>query len=98
MKPCENCGNDHDESFETGRFCSKKCKYGFSTKAKRKEINEKVRLKIIGSGHDKITNICVICGNSFTVKWNKRNQTTCSLSCSSKLRWSRKEYQDLMKI
>jgi hypothetical protein len=35
---CENCGEDHDGSYGSGRFCSIKCARGFSTKEKRKEI------------------------------------------------------------
>lgn len=42
MKKCENCKNEHDGSYGSGRFCTSKCARGFSTKAKRKEINEKV--------------------------------------------------------
>ncbi|MCQ2975068.1 MAG: endonuclease domain-containing protein [Bacteroidales bacterium] len=39
---CENCNCEHDGSYGSGRFCSCKCARCFSTKAKRKEINEKV--------------------------------------------------------
>ncbi len=43
---CENCGNVHGGNYGSGRFCSIKCARGFSTKSKRKEINEKVSLKM----------------------------------------------------
>jgi len=43
---CENCNNDHDGSYGSGRFCSSKCARGFSTKEKRKEINKKVSKKL----------------------------------------------------
>jgi len=46
---CENCKEKHDGSYGSGRFCSKKCAKGFSTKAKRKEINKKVSEKLKGS-------------------------------------------------
>lgn len=46
MKTCENCGREHDGSYGSGRFCSTKCSRGFSTKAKRQEINEKVSKKL----------------------------------------------------
>ena len=49
MKECENCKSEHDESYGSGRFCSSKCARGFSTKEKRKEINEKVSKTITGS-------------------------------------------------
>lgn len=45
---CENCNNEHDGSYGSGRFCSSKCARGFSTKAKRKEISEKVSKKLKG--------------------------------------------------
>jgi len=43
---CENCENEHDGTYGSGRFCSTKCARGFSTKAKRKEINERVSKKL----------------------------------------------------
>lgn len=45
---CENCSIEHDGSFASGRFCSRKCSRGFSTKAKRQEINKKVSQKTKG--------------------------------------------------
>ena len=45
---CENCGIDHDGEYGSGRFCSAKCARGFSTKSKRKEINEKVSRSLTG--------------------------------------------------
>ena len=42
MYKCEKCGIDVIKKFSSGRFCSKKCARSFSTKAKRKEINQKV--------------------------------------------------------
>jgi hypothetical protein len=39
---CENCGNEHDGSYGSGRFCGSKCARGFSSKDKRLEINKKV--------------------------------------------------------
>lgn len=43
---CENCNKEHDGSYGSGRFCSSKCARCFSSRAKRKEINEKVSLKL----------------------------------------------------
>lgn len=39
---CENCQQEHNGEYGSGRFCSVKCARGFSTKANRKEISEKV--------------------------------------------------------
>lgn len=45
---CENCEQEHDGKYGSGRFCNGKCARGFSTKAKRKEINEKVSKSLTG--------------------------------------------------
>lgn len=45
---CENCQNYHSGNYGSGRFCSKKCARGYSTKAKRDEINQKVSNKLSG--------------------------------------------------
>ena len=42
MKICENCGCEHDGTYGSGRFCSRKCARCFSTKGKRSEINDKI--------------------------------------------------------
>jgi hypothetical protein len=45
---CECCENEHDASYGSGRFCSLKCARGFSTKAKRQEINAAVSKRLKG--------------------------------------------------
>lgn len=45
---CENCSGVHDGSYASGRFCSVECSRGFSTKAKRLEINAKISAKTKG--------------------------------------------------
>lgn len=39
---CEYCSKEHDGKYGSGRFCCQECARGFSTRAKRKEINKKV--------------------------------------------------------
>ena len=82
MKVCENCEAEHDGSYGSGRFCSTKCARGFSTKAKRKEINEKVskKLKKELKTYEKE---CKVCDSIFLT--NKENRTVCSKKCVSKL-------------
>lgn len=46
---CENCEVEQDGSFGSGRFCSRKCSAGFSTKAKRADINARVSEKLTGT-------------------------------------------------
>lgn len=41
---CENCNIPHNSDYGSGRFCSSKCARSFSTKAKRKEINQKISI------------------------------------------------------
>ena len=45
---CENCQCNHTGEYGSGRFCSPKCARGYSTKIKRKEINEKVSKTLTG--------------------------------------------------
>lgn len=45
---CEYCLQDNSKTYGSGRFCSKKCASAFSTKAKRREINEAVSRKLTG--------------------------------------------------
>lgn len=73
MKKCENCCNDHKGEYGSGRFCSMKCSRGFSTKEKRKEINEKVSNKLKKVTEEKN---CLICG----IPTGSKNKT-CSKKC-----------------
>lgn len=84
MKECENCGEHHEGSYGSGRFCSGKCARGFSTKDKRKEINEKVSSKL-NTSYD-IVRICKHCLHEFTINSSKKNQECCSRSCATKHR------------
>lgn len=45
---CENCKTEINSSYGSGRFCSSRCARSFSTKSKRKQINEKVSSALIG--------------------------------------------------
>ena len=45
---CENCNGEHEGSYGSGRFCSKVCARGFSTKHKREIINQKVSATLTG--------------------------------------------------
>lgn len=42
MKLCENCGKEHTGEYASGRFCTRKCARGFSSKNNREEISKKV--------------------------------------------------------
>ena len=48
MKICEMCEEEHDGLYGTGRFCNQKCARGFSTKAKRSDINTISHEQLVG--------------------------------------------------
>jgi very-short-patch-repair endonuclease len=79
---CENCEIEHDGSYGSGRFCSSKCARGFSTKAKRKEINQKVSEALTGTGNGNVKIKCKNCGKIFEREWRLRNREYCSPLCS----------------
>jgi len=47
---CNNkkCNKEHDGSYGSGRFCSRKCARSFSTQERRQEINRKVSNTLTG--------------------------------------------------
>jgi len=103
---CENCNNEHDGSYGSGRFCSIKCARGFSTKNKRKEINEKVSKKMQGNipwnkGQVFVSKVESICKwdncNNIVVNYctSKDHKKFCSKECLAK--WQKK-YLKYMKF
>lgn len=93
---CEYCGNKfYGKLNNTNRFCCKKCARGFSTKEKRKEINEKVSKKLKIKARPKIIKKCAFCNKEFIVKWSKRNQQCCSNLCAVTF-WANKPEQKEM--
>lgn len=50
---CECCQKEHSGTYGSGRFCGVVCARSFSTKSKRKEINEKVSRKVSGRSHSR---------------------------------------------
>lgn len=78
MKKCENCEEEHVGEYGSGRFCSNKCARGFSTKANRSLINEKVKLKLTIDTYKKI---CKECQNGFETKIKRL--IFCSNQCSA---------------
>lgn len=76
--------------YSSGEFCSKSCAAGFSTKAKRKEINAKVSKILTGYkyvrtkiSHGKKPKICPVCLETFYV-YNSSKQICCSRVCNGK--------------
>jgi len=104
MSKCENCEQEHNERYGSGRFCCSKCAKGFSTKAKRKEINRKLskynkellkggkRIGFCSPIKKAILKTCAECDKTFETK--KEDQLCCSISCASKYRWKDFEYKN----
>ena len=82
MKACENCEVEIHQVYGSGRFCSSKCARGFSTKNKRKEINERVSIKLKKNPH-LVTIKCKECTVEFVRRWRQRKQIFCSKACSA---------------
>ena len=82
MRSCENCGQNHTVQYGSGRFCSSKCARGFSTKQKRKEINEKVSKKLKRERTLREERTCQICKKKFIVKITSTVKT-CSVKCGA---------------
>lgn len=82
IKVCENCGNKHDGSYASGRFCCDECSKSFATKNKRNEINEKISnsIKLLSRKKYELNpKFCKICGKK--IKWENRNRQTCCKEC-----------------
>jgi len=82
---CENCDKKHDGNYGSGRFCSKKCARGFSTKEKRKEINKKVSIALGGTGKKRI---CLFCGKE------TNNKKFCNNQCQGN--FAIKQFEDIV--
>lgn len=96
---CECCNKEHNGNYGSGRFCSRKCARSFSTKAKRKEINEKVSKKLKGTTRSKkLKLVCKECGKEFIVKYSNRKQQTCSNACRHKFRYNKNNKKYLHNI
>ena len=85
-KMCEYCGVEEAvkySKYSNGKFCSRECARGFSTKAKRKDINQTVSEKLTGSGNGDVTKVCPTCGVDFSMTYQHRYRTFCSTKCAN---------------
>lgn len=95
---CKNC-NDNEaikySKYSSGLFCSKSCSASFSTKEKRKEINEKVKKTL--TKREIEFKFCINCGKRFEIvrkRDREKDRKTCSKSCSLTVRWKDPEYRE----
>jgi hypothetical protein len=90
MKVCENCNCEHDGSFASGRFCTKKCAKSFSTKNNRNEINKKISKSLSKNKFEPIKRKCKECSKEFIIhEFRRRNKLFCCRSCASKFNISK---------
>lgn len=80
---CESCNKIHEGTYGSGRFCSQECARSFSTKDKRKEINEKVSKTLKSKYSREIIKDCLFCGKEISLPYYKRKQKTCSRKCGA---------------
>lgn len=72
-KFCERCGKEHDGSYGSGRFCSKKC--ANSRKLSEEQIKKiSFSLKEYYNGLEKVGRECKTCGKIFYSKDNSRKE------------------------
>lgn len=91
---CKNCELKEGvkySKYSTGDFCCRECARGFSTKEKRKNINNAVSKKLKGRGNDDVEKVCPLCDKKFIVCWAHRKQKNCSVECVNKKRAERKK-------
>lgn len=93
MYICEKCNSNHNGEYGSGRFCSQRCSRSYSTSSNRSSINEKIGRSIKGSGNPPIIKNCIYCGNEFIASWKRKDQKSCSVSCSMKSNWVNLEYR-----
>lgn len=93
---CEYCGNPHDGSYGSGRFCCQSCSRKYSS-----IINNKSRITSISSSmnkyyssdrfirkDDEVEAICKVCGKKF-LRSRRSKRSTCSKECLSELKSSK---------
>ena len=75
MKLCENCGNEHDGSYGSGRFCCKHCRLSHNAKQQKTHPTpEQLKLRV-GFGSKKRSTLwkCTECGLTFSTRAQLRN-------------------------
>jgi len=91
MKKCEKCNNEHDESYGSGRFCSKQCSnsrtWTEEDKQKRSisvKNSEKTKAIIKNRLEQRIYKKCPMCNILFPIQNGTKNKIYCSKQCYNK--------------
>lgn len=87
---CENCKQPHDGTFASGRFCNSKCARGFSSKAKRLEINAKISQALKGktSPHK---------GKNYSWSIEAKDRVKSKKIIESEMRWKTAPFESIQK-
>lgn len=82
---CEYCGNEHDGTYGSGRFCNITCRNRFNYIKARKQfvINVKERARIKHEKEQNTEYICELCGKHYLLK-DGISKRFCSNFCSKK--------------
>lgn len=85
MNKCENCEEEHEGKYGSGRFCSNKCSKSFSSKVNREETNKKISKSLLNNKNVKKKEIeykkCKECNNDFLAI--RKIRIFCSNKCSA---------------
>lgn len=87
MYNCEVCSTSVHVLWGSGRFCSDRCAKSFSTKHKRREINEKISLALRKSP-SVVVSRCESCKEEFTSSKVRKN---CSRKCAAQVQRGKKK-------
>ena len=89
---CKNCNKEHDSSYGSGIFCSKRCQLGYAYKTNKKEINKKMS-KTKTYSRTLVEKKCKKCGSIFNVERKinkegtqlipKKEVSFCSRKCAN---------------
>ena len=95
MKKCNRCGEDHEGTFGSGKYCSRSCA---NKRTHSKETIEKIKNSLRA---ERILKECEHCKKEFEVTQSRIKQTTCSKSCSAKIHgrgWTNHDKVDWSKV
>jgi len=105
-KHCKECLKELPYDKRHNTFCNNICSSFYNNRELKnkntydeikKKKNKKISESLIGRGNGKIGLECQFCGEKFIIKWNKRNQKFCSISCSMKFRMSDQKNIEFMR-
>ena len=88
MRVCEKCGNEHDGTFGSGRFCNRSCanSRNFSEESRKKKSlavtwSKKLREANARQRKPRINKACPVCESAFSLHRSLQNQIYCSRKC-----------------